>query len=262
MKSVISAIVLLLCPISFASANPYDDLMVSMGAANYYPFKTNFNSPIGGQNGSCTGGTCTFGNVVAPNVTGATANDAYTDGGGYWHNTLSASVNSTVLSGDSRAIVYWMKNSTSGGGASPIYLSQYNGGVFPWTYFGLNSTSSCPHSLMFDVNVGSSTNIYCTSTVVDDGFPHMYAQSCGNPSSPGPSPCQISVDGVLQYGGDIVSPAGTRGVVPSNVASSSNPTGGVAIFNRYITLDEARALYCAGMGLCGGGPPPTVRIIE
>ena len=261
MKSVISAIVLLLCPISFASANPYDDLVVSMGAANYYPFASNFNDVVSANNGLCTGGTCTFGNVLAPNVTGATANDAYWDGSGVWHNTVSANVNTVILPGTEggTAFVFWMKTSSV---RPEGYVSNFSGGFSQWIAWGFNSRAGCDHSLVFHMNYGSLNEYYCTTTIADDGLPHMYAQSCGNPSSPGPSPCQISVDGVLQYGGNLVIAGGGGNFPPTNIVASSSLTGGLAIFNRYITLDEARALYCAGIGFSCGGPPPTVRIIE
>jgi hypothetical protein len=255
---------------SEANANYYDSLVATYGADAYFPFASNGNATIGAYTYYCQTASgsvsCSYGNTIAPNVTGQIITQASNIG-------ISCIWNDQTNCQYGAASPGWITNDTSGPGASGIFWikgltsgAQLIWGAFPniievSLFIEIGDTGCGATYAQFKLaTYSTSLQHVCSSAPVQDGSPHMLGYSCTSPLTT--STCTLYVDGVA-LGSTIPLPNWTMiGSPLANVDCCGRPIqyigaiGGVAHFPTPLTAPQMLALWNAGFGgsVPGGGP--------
>ena len=246
-----------------AWANSYDTLVAAYGATNYYPFTTDATTDtIGGANATCYG-TCTAAQPLATNVSGATFSGTGPCQGNASipYPCTSSNIYATPSAGDF-STVFWVKTTQTSGSS---FLTSFEGGLTAFTYIGYSqgvpgSGAYCTSTQVFDWfgsndrGGGTTTGLVCGSKTINDGAAHMVSNSCVNGGT-NVANCTLYIDGVFQQTSTVNFGYAFGPVGRFAISATTGITGGVAQFNgTALSGAQTLALYCAGIGGCGGGP--------
>lgn len=208
MRWLIVAVVLMVCSPG-AYANSYDTLTSLLGATHYYTMATNANdSGTGAQNGTCGGGgTCTYGNTIATNISGVVFSTTATQ---------ITSQAEFVPSSD-YTTVWWVKTSTA---TRTIQLQQLDSGSNEIAGNLANSGFCSGTQAMYRrFNTGIGTFFgKCSTANLGDGAAHMIAIVCNNIALT----CQMYIDGVADGGVFTVTTANGHGANALNIGITPN----------------------------------------
>lgn len=248
---------LLLSAATARAANAYDTYVASIGTVvNYWPMAVSALDTVGANTGIVQGGgTCTYGNVIAANVTGF----GCSGGTGTW---IQPGAQFFIASGTQDfSWVSWVRYS---GSQQANWVNSTTGST---TKFLLTVDTPCPTEVPgSSVYFSSITNFTCGPAVVNTGVGIMLVTSCFSQAT-----CTLYVNNVA------VSPTYSAGTFLGSGPATYDfgrsggappPTGFqggmVNIQGHALTQGEVTCLYEAGTGAptpgcgLGGGATPTI----